>query len=284
LTTCIRDQDAPASCCPQNSTCSGPIKCIDFSSSNCVNSFDPTWVPPRNCCPASLPYCRDFPGSGPGCYASPTPSKKVVVSTTTSTEVDFVSILNLAAVTATSSIDQVTTIAKETLTLDVIPLGDGMFTYAFPSVTPTPGITALDTVWKIDVLTSTLTLTLTETVKSSSKSQVPGSTRTVTVTSNTSASSTKSSTSTSTKKDSTTVLGSNTTSSASPTPTICFNSDKATLLPCITSTTSNTSASGDAFSPQGAVVVDTSQAKRSKAMGLSVLIMVVMVVVPALQG
>ena len=277
LTTCVRDQDRPAACCPRNQTCSGPITCIDNSSPDCTNSFDPTWVPPSNCCPSSLPYCRNSPSSGPGCYASSTASKEVVVSTT-ATEVDFVSLLNLAVATSTS-VDQVATIAKETLTLDVIPLGAEMFTYAFPSVTPTPGITALDTVWRIDVLTSTLTLTLTETSKSVSKSQGLASTRTVTLSSATPPSSTMTAATPSGHNDLTTVL-SNTVSSASETPTLCFNPDRGTLLPCTASPSPSSSTAGDVFSPQGAVVVNSSPASPGpKADLLSTTILAIAIVV-----
>ena len=46
--------------------CDGPAACYDFSSAECND----TLFPKRECCPSSLPYCRDCNGQGLGCFAS----------------------------------------------------------------------------------------------------------------------------------------------------------------------------------------------------------------------
>ncbi|KAL2047640.1 hypothetical protein N7G274_000682 [Stereocaulon virgatum] len=66
-TTCKINVSA-SGCCPVGAICDGPSICYDLASSNCTNTPEPK----QQCCPADLPYCRHFPPTGLGCYASST--------------------------------------------------------------------------------------------------------------------------------------------------------------------------------------------------------------------
>ncbi|KAK3172017.1 hypothetical protein OEA41_004101 [Lepraria neglecta] len=69
-------------CCPIGALCSSPAICYDHASSNCTNTSDPK----QQCCPSNLPFCRDFPPIGLGCYASSTMSSaSTTVPSTTAT-------------------------------------------------------------------------------------------------------------------------------------------------------------------------------------------------------
>ena len=53
-------------CCSTGAICSDSVTCFDQSSSNCTNSLHPH----PQCCPANIPFCRDFASLGVGCYGS----------------------------------------------------------------------------------------------------------------------------------------------------------------------------------------------------------------------
>ena len=227
-------------CCPVGEVCSGPLNCYDRASSNCSNQA----VPAPQCCPADMPFCRDFSPGGLGCYAFSTTASPL-------SSLPAMTAAGTSDVFAVPSPTSTSTGAARTVTISVASKGDGEFSLEFPTNTaPGGGEGTSSTTYVLEWPAGSSTAAVALRNSNSVTSPIVSSTAPATPT--TIASSPSSTTQAAMTSSSTSISPSP--STVSP---LCYDPNANSHSPCPSTTTPPASSSAAAFLPPGATIVSS---------------------------